>query len=111
ALIDRLAALADDGERRALIAAQPALRSPELLNALTTRVLRQIRVSTADALRLADCAITIAESLGTPAARAEALRCKANALYGAGQNNPAIELHQQAAQLFEESGDRDQLTR
>src|SRR5262249_5505083 len=76
-LVEQLAAQPDAEERCALIAAHPAEQLRDLLTTVTTRVLRQVRVSTVEALRLGDSAITVAERLATPAARAEALRSKA----------------------------------
>ncbi|MGH9522243.1 MAG: CHAT domain-containing protein [Terriglobales bacterium] len=111
ALVEQMSSLLSEDERRAFVEANPSLRNTEVLSSVTNRVLRQIRVSTADALRLADAAVTIAEALNTPAALAEGLRSRANALYGMGQNAAAAELHARAAELFEQAGDRDQLAR
>lgn len=111
ALVERLSALASKEERRAFVDAHRALRTPEVLTEVTSRVLRQIRVSTPDAVRLSDAAVTIAEALNTPAAMAEGFRSKANALYASGQNASAAELHQRAAELFEQAGNRQELAR
>ena len=111
ALIERLSALASEEERRAFVDAHRALRDPEVLTAVTSRVLRQIRVSTADAVRLSDAAVSIAKALNTPAALAEGFRSRANALYATGQNAAAAELHARAAELFEQAGNRNELAR
>ncbi len=111
ALVERLCALDSAEERRAFVQSHPCLSDADILSSLTTRVLRQIRVSTADALRFAEAAVTIAESLNTPAALAEGLRSKANALSASGQNGAAADLHLRAAELFEQAGDRHELAR
>ncbi len=109
--LEELTALDSADDRARYVAAHPDVKNAELLSALTTRVLRQIRVSTEHALRMAEAACAIAEGIGTPAARAEGLRSKANALYASGQNAVAADLHAEAAELFEQAGDRNELAR
>ncbi len=106
-----LGSLLTEAERRAFLGEHPSLRNAETVAALATRVNRQARVNTTEALHLADAAITIAESLGTPEALAEAQRAKANALYISGQNAPAAEFHQRAAALFARAGNQMELAR
>jgi CHAT domain-containing protein len=109
--IDELSALDDPAARAHYVEAHPELRNAELLSALTTRVLRQIRISADRALRMAEAACAIADGIGTPAALAEGLRSKANALYANGQNAAAAELHAKAAELFGQAENQEELAR
>ena len=110
-LIAALAALDSTDERRQFVLTHLELQTTELLSSITGRVLRQIRVSADQALRLAEAACSIAEVIGTPAARAEGYRSKANALSANGQNAAAAELHAKAGELFEQAGNRNELAR
>jgi CHAT domain-containing protein len=110
-LVDELTALDKADERRQFLAEHPALKNMEVLAAVTTCVLRRIRVSAEQAMRDAEAAYSIAEAIGTPEALAEGLRSKANALYGNGQNAAAAEMHAKAAQLFEQDGNSHELAR
>ena len=110
-LVESLAGLDSGEDRRQFVAAHPELLKAETLSFITARVLRQIRVSAEQALRLAEAACVISEGIGTPAALAEGLRSKANALYANGQNAAAAELHAKAAGLFEQVGNSNELAR
>src|SRR5512140_1768064 len=97
-LVEQLKGLDDPEDRRRFVASHLELQNAELLSSVTNRVLRQIRVSAEDALRLAEAACAIAEGIGTPAALAEGIRSRANALYANGQNATAAQLHANAAE-------------
>src|ERR1051326_4769117 len=110
-LVNELAALETPEQRREFVAAHPALQDSAVLVAVTTRVLRQIRISAEEALGLSEAALAISEAIGTPEALAEGLRSKANALYGKGQNAAAAELHSKAIDLFERAGNQHEVAR
>src|SRR5437667_1557610 len=110
-MIERLLALDDDAGRRELIAQNPSLDWDQLVSTLTDRVRQEVRVSAANAERLADLAIAVAETAGSTMALAKSLRAKANALYSLDQHSSAIEMHERAAGLFEVAGEQLELAR
>src|SRR5437879_4815817 len=110
-MIERLLALDDDTGRRELIAQNPSLDWDQLVSTLTDRVRQEVRVSAANAERLADLAIAVAETAGSTMALAKSLRAKANALYSLDQHSSAIEMHERAAALFEVAGEQLELAR
>ena len=110
-MIDRLLALQDDAGRRQLIAQQRSLDWGQLVSTLTERVRQEVRVNTAQAQRLADIAITVAETVGSPTTLAKSLRAKANALYALDQHSDALEMHERAAALFAAAGEQLELAR
>src|SRR5205823_15071952 len=69
------------------------------------QVVERDRVSTQEALHLAEAAILIARRLKRKDALALSLRAKANARYLSGDNRAAMEHHQQAFHLYESLGD------
>src|SRR5258708_24651589 len=100
-MIERLLALDDAASRQQLIAQNPSLDWDQLVSTLTERVRQQVHVSAAKARDLADVAIEVAETAGSPTALAKSLRAKANALYSLDEHSHAIEIHQPHAKLFE----------
>lgn len=111
AMIQRLLAAEDDPRRRELVAQHHLIDWNEVVSALTDRVRQQVHVSTADAQRLADIAIVVAETVGSQVALAKSQRAKANTLYALDQHAAAIEMHQSAASLFEAAGEKQELAR
>jgi CHAT domain-containing protein len=111
AMIERLLALADESSRRQLVLQNPSVSWDEIVSSLTARVLQEVRVNTTQAELLADFAIEIAETTASKIGLAKALRAKANALYALDQHSAAIDLHRQAASLFEQAGDYAQVAR
>src|SRR5713226_6028403 len=110
-MIERLLALDDAASRQQLIAQQPSLDWDQLVSTLTERVRQEVRVSAANARHLADVAIAVAETAGSPTALAKSLRAKANALYSLDDHANAIEMHERAAKLFEAAGEPLELAR
>ncbi len=108
--VGRLLALEESG-RREFVRHDAARDWAAFATMLTERVREEVRVDTARAQRLADLAITIAETIGNRLALAKSLRARANALYALDQHSAAIETHKQAAALFEEEGDQEELAR
>ncbi len=110
-MIERLLTLGDAASRQQLIAQQPSLDWDRLVSTLTERVRQEVHVSAANARRLADIAIAVAETAGSPIALAKSLRAKANALYSLDEHSNAIEMHERAAKLFESAGEPLELAR
>ena len=113
AMIERLLALTlnDDASGRELIAQHQSLDWDQLVSALTDRVRQEVHVSAANAQRMADIAILVAETTGSQIALAKSLRAKANAFYTLDQHSNAIEMHERAAALFEAAGEHLELAR
>jgi CHAT domain-containing protein/tetratricopeptide (TPR) repeat protein len=111
AAIQRLLAPDDDATRSELISQQPSLDWDQVVSTLTDRVRQEVHVSAANAQRMADIAILIAETTGSAVALAKSLRAKANALYTLDQHSNAVEMHERAAVLFEAAGEQLELGR
>jgi CHAT domain-containing protein len=111
AVIAQLSALADENARSRFIAEKRALWQPAVVQELSNRVRELVRVDTVSALRLADAAVAISESLGDKLALAQSLRSKANALYAIDQHAAAVQFHERAIALFEELGNHVELGR
>jgi CHAT domain-containing protein len=111
AAVAQLLVLADDDARRRFVAEHRALWQPAIVQQLSNRVRQLVRVDTVSALRLADAAVAISESLADKLALAQSLRSKANALYALDQHAAAVEHHQRAIALFQELDSRVELGR
>src|SRR6201981_2415448 len=103
--IAQLAQLSSEADRRKFFTRHRGLIRKEFVEQLAELVVERVRVSTQEALHLAEAAIFIARRLKRKDALALGLREKANALYSSGDNRAAIEHHQQAFQLYESLGD------
>jgi CHAT domain-containing protein/tetratricopeptide (TPR) repeat protein len=104
ALMAELGQLSSEPERRKFLAKHKSLIRQEIVEQLAKLVVQRVRVSTQEALHLAEGAVLIAKRLRRKEALALSLRAKANALYSSGENRAAIEHHQQAFQLYEKLG-------
>ena len=104
-LISQLAQLSTEADRRKFLARHRGLIRKEFVEHLAEQVVERVRVSTQEALHLAEAAILIGGRLKRKDALALSLRAKANALYSSGDNHAATELHQRAFQLYESAGD------
>ena len=104
ALMAELGQLSSEPERRKFFAKHKSLIRQETVEQLAKLVVQRVRVSTQEALHLAEAAVLIAKRLRRKDALALSLRAKANALYSSGENRAAIEHHQQAFQLYEKLG-------
>jgi CHAT domain-containing protein len=102
--IAQLAQLSTEDERRKFLAKHRGLVRKAFVEQLAELVVERVRVSTQEALHLAEAAILIARSLNRKDALAPSLRAKANALYSSGDNRAATEHHQQAFRLYESLG-------
>jgi CHAT domain-containing protein len=111
ALVDKLLGLDDETRRAAFLSRHRSLLRSELVTKLTDQVREQVRVDVQQALRLADAALGIAHKLDDKGALARALRAKANALYAKGEHAAAVDLHEQAAALFDVVGESHEVAR
>ena len=103
-LINELGKLSGESVRRKFLASHKALIRRDTVEYLAELVVQKVRVSTQEALNLAEAAVLIAKRLRRKDALALGLRAKANALYSSGDNRAAIEHHQQAFKLYESLG-------
>src|SRR5258707_3681740 len=103
-LINELGQLSSDSVRRKFLASHKALIRQDTVEHLAQLVVKRVRVSTQEALNLAEAAVLIAKRLRRKEALALGLRAKANALYSSGDNRAAIEHHQQSFRLYESLG-------
>jgi CHAT domain-containing protein len=110
-MIERLLALDDTSSRARLVVENPATPWDEIVKTLTERVWQEVRVDTHLAKRLAEAALDVALALDKPSLLARSLRAKANAMYALDDHSEAVQLHQQAIALFEQSGEEDELAR
>lgn len=110
ATLERLLAL-DEPARRESVCNDHSRDWSAFATTLAERVREEVRVDTARAQRLADLAVTVAETVGNQIALAKSLRARANALYALDQHSAAIEMHKEAAALFETEGDEVELAR
>ena len=103
--VAQLAQLSAEADRRKFFTRHRGLIRKEFVEQLAELVVERVRVSTQEALHLAEAAILVARRLKRKDALALGLRARANALYSSGDNRAAIEHHQQALQLYESLGD------
>src|SRR2546427_7791552 len=103
-LMAELGQLSSEPARRKFLAQHKKLFRQEIVEQLAQLVVQKVRVSTQEALHLAEAAVLIAKRLRRKEALALGLRAKANALYSSGDNRAAIEHHQQAFKLYESLG-------
>jgi CHAT domain-containing protein/tetratricopeptide (TPR) repeat protein len=100
-LVAELGQLSSEPERRKFLAKHKRLIRQDIVEQLAKLVVQKVRVSTQEALHLAEAAVLIAKRLRRKEALALGLRAKANALYSSGDNRAAIEHHHQAFRLYE----------
>src|SRR5580704_13143622 len=111
AMIERLLALDDASSRARLVTQHPAIAWDEIVNTLTEKVWQEVRIDTHRAKRLAEAALDVAQTLGSPSLLARSLRAKANAMYALDEHVEAVQLHEQAVALFEQTGEEAELAR
>ncbi|HEV8075207.1 MAG TPA: CHAT domain-containing protein [Candidatus Acidoferrum sp.] len=99
--IAELGQLSSDAARRRFLAKHQKLIRQSTIEQLAQLVVQRVRVSTKEALHLAEAAILIAKRLRRKEAQALALRAMANALYSTGDYRAAIQHHQRATQIYE----------
>jgi CHAT domain-containing protein len=101
ALIAEFGLHSSDAARRKFLSKYPKLVRQSTVEQLAQLVVQRVRVSTKEALNLAEAALLLAKRLRRNEAHALALRAKANALYSSGDYRAAIEHHERATQLYE----------
>ncbi len=111
ALVEKLLALDSETRRAAFLARHRSLLRSDVVIKLTDQVREQVRVDVQHALRLADAALGIAHKLDDKGSLARAQRAKANALYARGEHAAAVDLHEQAAALFDAVGETNEMAR
>ncbi|HEV2102685.1 MAG TPA: CHAT domain-containing protein [Candidatus Acidoferrum sp.] len=110
-LVVQLGELSTDAARRKFLAKHKKLFRQSTIEQLAKLVVQRVRVSTNEALHLAEAAILIAKRLRRKEAHALALRAMANALYSTGNHRAAIEHHQRAGKLYESLGNSKEMAR
>ena len=111
-LIAELSQLTNERARRSFLAQHSkALIRLEVVEQIAKVVVQKVRVSTQEALHLAEAAFLIAKRLRRKEALALSLRAKANALYSSGDNRAAVEHHQQAFRHYESLGSWNEAAR
>ncbi len=110
-LLEKLGELPDAERRRAFLGRHPRLVRAEVVARLSEMVPRKVRVDVKEALALAEAAELIARRIRRREALAQALRAKGNALYGLNDHRAAVAHHEEAARLFEQAGQPQEVAR
>jgi CHAT domain-containing protein/Tfp pilus assembly protein PilF len=105
-LLSRLGSLETAPDRKRFLDRHKTLVRSESVKLLANLVVEQIRVSTAEALRLAEAGLLIAQKLRRKEDLALATRAKANALYACGEYRAAVDHHEKAFLLYQALGVR-----
>jgi CHAT domain-containing protein len=109
--LSSLASCHDDAARSTFLAVHPELNDPSCVEQLADAVREQVRVDVHKAEALADAAVLIARGIDNPSTVAQALRAKANAKWHLNELKTAVDLFDQAVELFDLAGDRAELGR
>jgi CHAT domain-containing protein len=110
-LIAELGQLSSEAARRKFLARHKSLVRKDIVEQLAQLVVQRVRVSTQEALHLAEAAVLIAKRLRRKDVLPLSLRAMANALYSSGDYRAAIAHHQQAFQLYESLGNWNEAAR
>ena len=111
ALIEELARTESQTDREEILAKNGSLLASEIVTELAKKVVERVRVDTHHAHALAESALLIANKLGGKEDLAFALRAKANALYASGDNKEAVQHHDEAFQIYSETGNQREAAR
>lgn len=103
-VLSKLATISTETARCKLLARHPRLVCLETVTRLAEMVVERIRISTQEAVYLAEAAVLVAHRTRRKEAMALASRAKANALYAFGDNRAAMEHHRRACRLYESLG-------
>jgi CHAT domain-containing protein/Tfp pilus assembly protein PilF len=103
-LLSKLGSLENAPDRKKFLSRHKTLLRSESVKQLADLVIEHIRINTAEALRLAEAALLIAQRLRRKPDLALATRAKANALYACGENRVAVEHHEKALELYQTLG-------
>ena len=99
-LLPELTQIENDADRQEFLSRNPMLVRAEVVQELAPLVVKKIRLDVREALRLAEGAVVIAQTLGEQESVALALRAKANALFACRENRAAVGLHDEAYQIY-----------
>jgi len=110
-LLKKLGDLHGEASLKKFLSRHRVLLRTEVVAELTDHVREQVRVDVPRALRIANAALHIAGQLKHGESRGRALRAKANVLYAQGKHAAAVELHEQAAALFDAAGNSHEVAR
>jgi CHAT domain-containing protein len=102
-LLSALMRCRNEVEREEFLSRNSSLVDPKIVEELAPLVVKKIRVDAREALDLAEAVVQIARKVDCQECLALALRAKADALYGAGQNRAAVEHHDQAYEVYSSS--------
>lgn len=110
-LISRIAKLSDEAARKKFISSHRQLSNPDAVRELSDIVRRHTRINTADALSLAEFAVSLAGELQDQPSLAHALLAKGGALYAVGDHRASLEHNAQAIEIFRARGMTTDLAR
>src|SRR5262249_51692873 len=99
-----LAAIPEEGQRRAFLAARSQSRSKEAVDSLYNAVVTFARVDLQKADKLAQASSWIAEEISDPYATAQSARAVGHVLYLTGKYKGAIREYERALEIFEQTG-------
>jgi tetratricopeptide (TPR) repeat protein len=102
--ITDLAAMAEEVQRRAFVAAQPQAHGREAVESLYNAVVTFARIDLQKAGKLAQASAWIAEQAGDPYAMAQSARAVGHVLYLTGKYKNAIQEYEKALNIFEQTG-------
>ena len=102
--ITDLAAIVEEGPRRAFLAAQPQARGREAVDILYHAVVTFARVDLKKAGRVAEASSWVAEELNDPYATAQSARAVGHVLYLTGKYKNAIGEYEKALKIFARMG-------
>ena len=103
-LLPELTQLENDANRQEFLSRNPMLVRAEVVRELAPLVVKKIRLDAREALRLAEGALLIAQTLGEQESVALAMRAKANALFACRENRAAVGLHDEAYHIYSSRG-------
>jgi CHAT domain-containing protein len=110
-MLDELAALKDDASRSRYLSRSKLTFRSASVHQLIDESRKRLRIDTHAALSLAEAAVTLARRMRRKDVLAGSFRAKANALYNVGENQTALEYHQQALAIFQKLGDAEEQAR
>ncbi len=113
ARLARAAAHTEPGGKRlaALLRRHKEQLSVETVLKLAELAREKVRVNAQESLHFAEAALGVARALGDEEAQARGLRAKANSLWFLNQNRPAVELYEQAIELYQKHGNETEVGR
>ena len=111
ASVEELARLSDAASRRRFFRTHPRFIHASIVEQLADAVRERVHVDVNEAAALSEAAIVAARRVLSDDAMARALRAKANALRFRNELRPAVGLFDEAARLFERSGNLVELGR